>query len=226
MTADAETWGLPLQAEIGPDRFPVVGGTALSPRNAATEVLAAYLRRLVWYTPTALDSSGVDGEPKSWKLNQVLTTWPASGTVLAYPAASVDEDAVPYEEHSLVPTVLEETLGCYGRGTVLWKTAEIALDFQVDFWTNAEPDREAIEAGLPRAFALTEGRYGVMLSGHPRYFDRAVRATLVAHDRLDTSEDAYARERRLRATIRIEIDVVHLRHAAELTPRHRLEVEE
>lgn len=219
---DDVTWGLPLQAVVGPDRFPLVGAPALPPRNAAAEILAAYLRRVEWSSPDVADSVGPGGA-RRWRLNQVLTNWPTSGQPLDYPACSIDEDAVPYEAHALVPTVLEETWNCYGAGTVLWKTAEEVLDFQVDFWTNAEPDREAVEAGLPRVFAPAETRYGVLLSGHPRYFSRPIRATLVDHQRIDSSEDAYLRERRLRATIRVEIDVVHLRATAALEPRPRFD---
>lgn len=211
--------GDPLQAEIGPDRFPLIGTPTVSARDAAANVLRAYLERIVFATAAG------DGKPsKRWRLNEVRDSWPGPRDKLRYPAASIDDAMVVEEEHSLVPTVIEDSCDCYGAGTVLWKTAELSIEFQVDFWLNTEADRRAVDAGLPRIFSPTEGRSGVMLAGDPDYFDRSVRATLLSRERVNTSDAVYAHERRLRAGIRCDVAVVHLRGATVLQPQHILEV--
>lgn len=207
------TIGLPLQADIGSERYELVDvePAPLDPRNAVTEVLAAYLERLEFRQYSS------DGT-KTFKLNQVLSNWPDSGEQLNYPAASIDDATLPHEPHDLVPTMLEDTCDQFCQGTVLWKTGELVGELQVDFWTNTEPDREAIAAALPAKFNLTEVRSGILLSGHERYWCRPVRVTLISQDRLDTSSTVYQRERRLRTVMQTEVDVVHLRAVGTLTP--------
>ena len=78
--------------------------------------------------------------------------------------------------------------------------------------------RQAIEAELGALFSPGEGRSGALIGGHPRYFDRPVRCTLLSHRRVDTGTTAYANERRLQCAIRAEIDIVRLYRATLITP--------
>lgn len=212
--------GTPLQASVGFDRFPLGPPPKLDARNAAAETLAAYLGQVVFVV------DGRKADDSKFRLNEVLANWPEAEVQLDYPAASIDGEAAPYEAHNFVPTMLEDTFNCYGEGLVLWKTGELILDFQVDFWTNTEADRQAISAGLPRIFNLTEIRSGVLLAGHPDYFGRAVRCTLMDTDRADESDTTFDRERRLRVMVRSEIDVVHLRQVSLLHPDVIITVQE
>ena len=221
MTVDKERpMGTPIQATVGPDRFPLVGIPVIDPRNAAAEILAAYLRQVIFRIDGGL------AESKEFRLNDVLANWPEVEEALDYPSASIDDGVSNYEPHNFTPTMCEETLDCFGKGTVLWKTSELVVDFQVDYWTNTEADRQAISAGLPRIFNPTEIRSGVLLSGHPQYFYRPARFTLMDVDRIDTAESTYDRERRLKTVVRSEIDTVHLREVTQLRPTVVSEVQE
>lgn len=204
--------GVPLQAEIGAHRMPITGRRVLDATNAAAEVLALYLSRLEWQT------GGGTGPDDRWRLNQVFPGWPDPDQPLPYPCASIDAEAAERDAHDLVPTMLEETCGQYGEGTVLWKTSEVVVEQQVDFWLTSEAERKAVMASLPAYFSPSEGRAGVLLSGHPDYYDRAVNVLLLSHDEIDTSESRFERERRIRCLFACEIEEVHLRRVVRLDP--------
>jgi hypothetical protein len=125
-----------------------------------------------------------------------------------------------------VPAPLEETFGVYGDGVVLWKVAEAVVTFQVDFWAADAPTREAIAARLPALFAPGEDAYGVILQGPAGYYDRPVRATLMAYQRIDVAEAVYPRERRLLMRVRCEVDQIHIRCGTVLAPTVSLQVGE
>jgi hypothetical protein len=216
---DTRAPGTVLQAEEGPDTFPLAAIGTLDPRNAMAEVLAAFLRCAVFMR------DGGTMPDKRFALERVLPEWPDPKKEIQYPSASVIDSAdVPYEAHNLVPSALEETWESFGKCTMLWKTGEAVATFQVDYWATDTPTREAIAARLPSLFSPTEARVGVMLAGDPRYFRRPVRATLLDHRRVDTQERVFSRDRRLQTMVRCEIDVVHLRKAVELDPEVRLDV--
>jgi hypothetical protein len=208
--------------ETGADTYPLAAIGTLDPRNAASEVLAAFLRCAVF-----MRGGGTTGAPKPFSLLRVLPEWPDATSEIEYPSASIIDNAgIPYEEHALTPTILEGTFGSFAPNTVLWKTAEAVAVFQVDYWTTDRPTREAIAARLPSLFTPGEGRIGVVLAGEPRYFRRPVRATLLENERMDTENAVYERERRLRTLVRCEVDVVQLRQAVKMQPKMRLLDEE
>ena len=207
--------GTPLQVVEGTDTFPIAAIGSLDPRNAMAEVLAAFLR-----CATFRRGGGDIPIEKPFSLKRVEPEWPDPKLDIAYPSASIIDNAnIPYEAHSLTPTALEETWNSFAPCTVLWKTAEAVAMFQVDYWTTEAPTREAIAARLPSLFNPGEGRAGVVLSGEPRYFRRPVRATLLNHQRMDTENSVFEKERRLMTLVRCEVDVVHLRKAVELQPK-------
>jgi hypothetical protein len=206
--------GTLLQAVVGPDRFPLARMSSIDPAKAAALALKAYLECAVFE---------VAGKPPvRFKLNDVRAEWPESFQELREPAAAITAAVVVEDGHNLSPTALEETLDRFGRGTVLWKTAEQQIDFQVDFWVTNKPEREAVAAALSALFAPTEGRDGIMVQGPHEYYEQTVRLTLVDHQRVDTPESVYERERQLRVTVRADIDVVHLREATLLDLRPSL----
>ena len=224
--------GTPLFDSPG-DPFPLARIATLDPRNAMAEVLAAFLRnaKFVRGGGTAADTE--------FKLNEVEPEWPDPSVEIRYPTASIiDRAAIPYQAHALTPTPLEETWGQFDTGcfdpepgdreklTVLWKTSEAVAEFQVDYWTNDKPTREAIAARIPSLFNPEEGRAGVVLAGEPRYFLRRVRATLLDNQRMDTAGTVYPNERRLMTVVLCEMDVVQLRVARELHPKLTLDAED
>lgn len=203
--------GTLLQARVGPDRFPVAEMARLDPRNAAAEALAAYLRAAVFLVPGSPD--------QRFRLNQVLTEWPEDFHQLDQPAAAITSAVVTSGAHNLTPSVVEDSFDRHCPGTVLWKLAELQIQFQVDFWTTSKPERSAIAAAIHGLFAPTESRYGILVQGHPDYYGLPVRLTLDAHQRVDDSGTVFSRDRALRATVIGDIDVVQLRSAVELLPK-------
>lgn len=191
------------------DGYPVEATPATDTRSAASRILAAYLGRLEFV---------VQGEPvRRFRLNEVREQWPSAEVELIYPAASIVAPSDHHVAHSLTPTPIECSWD-REAGTMLWKTGDVSVSFQVDFWCTTEPDREAIAARLPAALSPGEGRYGVILSGVPDYWDLPARATLEAIRRIDTGDTVPVRERRLMAKIRVDLDVVHLRSVRPLEP--------
>lgn len=203
--------GTLLQTTTGRERWPLAEMGKQDAEAAAAETLAAYLRCAVFLVPGTPDVR--------FRLNQVLTEWPEDFSKLDQPAASLTRQVTIYGAHSLTPTALEDTTDCYGAGTVLWKLAELQVDFQLDFWLTNKPERSAILAALPSLFNPTEVRAGVMLQGSPSYYDRSVRCTLKDHQRVDSSNTVFTRDRELRAGVLADIDVVELRRYVRLEPR-------
>lgn len=191
------------------DGYPIVDGASIDTRAAASEILAAYLDRLIFE---------VAGDPvRRFRLGEVLQEWPNAEKALVYPAASITATQSGLIAHSLTPTPLECTWD-KESGTMLWQTGDLSVPFQVDFWTTNVADREAIASRLPMAFSPTESRSGVILSGTPSYYSLPARATLEAMRRIDTGDTVAQRERRLRTTIRVDLDVVHMRSVRPLSP--------
>ncbi len=190
----------------------------LDPRNAAAEALAAYVAGLRFRRYGGTD---VDTE---FGLTSVRAEWPEPDKPLEYPCASlVDFEAIPMQGHGLTPTALEDTWD-RDAGTVLWKIAEAAFTFQLDFWANDGPTREAIAARLPSAFAPEDDGARIVIAGSSRYYGRGVRAALRSYQRMDTEQSVYPRERRLLALVRCEIDVVDCRCAPAFSPRINVDV--
>lgn len=183
----------------------------LDPRNAAAETLAAYLAGLEFLR------GGGESADTPFKLRSVRAEWPEPDRDMDYPCASlIDYEPIPMQAHGLTPTLLEESWN-REKGTALWKIAEAAFTFQVDFWADNGPTREAMAARLPSAFAPEDDGARIVICGTPRYFNRTVRAALLSYQRMDTPDSVYPRERRLLALVRCEIDVVDLRCAPEFT---------
>lgn len=217
---------------------PVAIPNRIGPREAMVQALGAYLSSLtfrVW--------GGEDVHDHEFQLAGVRAFWPSPDVGIVYPSASIVEPTpTSHEAHSLNATPLEETWGRFDHflglptretddaagKTCLWKEGEATQSFQVDFWTDTEPDRQAIEAGLPAAFAPDpDGTIGVFVEGPALYYSRPVRLTLLSTKSDDSLVTAGRGERRLRTVIRAECDIVSLRMATVMaTPRVDTTVED
>jgi hypothetical protein len=196
---------------------PVAVQNRLGPRKAMTLAAAAFLKGLEFTV------YGGESDDRLFSLNTVFEAWPSPDKELPYPCASiVDVTSTDHRAHNLTPTPLEDTWGefdnflpCSGleNRSVLWKEAEAYAEFQVDFWTDVEADREAIEAALPAQFSPNDGQYGVFVEGPLLYYSRPVRLTLKTTRFDDSANTAYSSERRLRCLISAECDIVSLRTA-------------
>lgn len=210
--------GLPQGALLDEDAaYPLAAISTLDPRQAMANTLACYIGNADFVR------DGGTAPDTVFRLEAVFTEWPDVEQELPYPCASIiDKSPIPYEAHDFTPTPIESTLEVFCPNTVLWKTAEAVVDFQVDYWANNKPTRQALAARITSLFNPGERRAGVMLQGDPKYFDRRVRASLMDHERQDDEDTVYSRERRVRTTVRCEIDVVQLRQAVPLMPRTQL----
>ena len=196
----------------------------IDPTKAMAETLGQYLKCStfrVW---------GKDAPDKDFVLEDVATKWPEPGSALPYPCASIVEQTDTFHAEQFRPFPLEDSRGVFdcfvvptpdplNPKTILWRTGEAAVEFQVDFWTSNEPDRDAIAARLSFLFNPGQERTGVLLEGHPRYYARSVRATLLSHRRPDNQESVFPNERRLQCAVRCEVDIVDLRIAVSLSTR-------
>ncbi len=201
--------------------YPQAGAPLIDPAHAAAVPLAQYLKNLHFCR------WGGNAPNTTFQLNEVFHEWPEPDFDLPYPCATVtDVSVTPINGHNFVPTALEGTLDKYCPDTMLWKLGEVQIDFQVDFWSTDNPTREALAARLPSAFAPGESSSCIVLCGDCRYWDRPVRCTLVSYERRDDTQTVFARERRVIATIRCDIDVVDLRCANLLQASERYEIGE
>lgn len=192
--------------------YPLMTAPRTDPQNAVKQTIAAFLKKVTWTI-----SAGTDGKATTFNLNDVLFKFPRNAE-LDYPIASVTVPTSDQQPHNFTPTPLEATLDRYAKDSVLWKTAELVADLQVDFFVNDEPSQEAIAALLPALFNPREGASGIMLRGPDTYWCLPVRASLMGDPERfgDTEEAVYAGERRLLVKVRTELDVVHLRKARRI----------
>lgn len=191
-------------------------------RKAASDALCAYLAGLEFVR------WGGDGEDVTFQIpaERINSAWPDPQTLQQYPSVTVlDLDDVAEDDFNFVPEALVETFD-EDRCTVLWKTAEVVTTFQVDFWADHEPLREAIAARLPAAFAPTDGRYGIVVSTGEEFFGVPVTLTLISMQRADEAGAVYANERRLMVRIRAELADVHERRAVPASVQLRTLVED
>lgn len=201
--------------------YPVAGISSQDPRNAAARAIRGFLEFQTFVLAGICKAPDVP-----FKLRRVNIEWPDNHEAVVYPTASIVERPGLFEGHNFSPTPLEDTHNQFGEGTVLWKTAEVVVDFQVDFWTTDNPTREAIAALLPVIFSPFEDQSSIRVYSAPEYFSRPVRLMLKEMQRADNSEDAFSRIKRLSTVVTATIEAVHLRKVATLTPTASFEIGE
>ncbi len=195
---------------------------SLDHRNAASIAIAAYLSKAVFViageAPEGSEELSIAPD-KGFQLKKITHVWPSGKEEIEYPSASIIEAAKPKYTEDFVPQALDETWNAHGQDTVLWKIKEAELQFQIDFWTNTDPVREAMAAHLEHLFNPEEVRRGVILEGPKEYFCCPIRVTLEDTLRIDNSESTLTRERRLKTTMVADIPVLQLRRAVALDPQ-------
>lgn len=193
-------------------QYPLLRVPRTDAQQAARVTLAAFLR-----SQTFVIGAGEDGKETPFNLKSVRDRFPRNED-LDYPTAAVTIPTSDQQAHNLSPTPLEDTLNRYAPNSVLWKTAELVVDFQVDFFVSDEPTQEAIGAALPAIFNPREDAMGVMLRGPATYWCLPVRCTLMGDPMRvgDNEEAVFSGERRLLVKVRSELDVVHLRQVRAL----------
>lgn len=194
---------------VGPAPFqPTIRTPDIDARSAMSEALVEFLRCVEFRR------WGDQAPDVVFRLDRIYRQWPEPDVLLTYPSASViDMQAAEESPHNLVPTPLEDTIDLIEPCSVMWKTAELVTTFQVDFWAEDDPTREAIAATLPMVFGSSESRYGVVVYSPPTYWSRPVRLSLLSSQRMDDTGSVYVRERRLMVRMQAEVDEVHLRRA-------------
>lgn len=181
----------------------------LDPRNAVAQAIASYLLDATFYRDAGTDP--LANAPTAFQLRNVRREWPEPSEALEYPCASIIDYGAPKDEaSSLTPEVMGETWGKFGEGTVLVKIAETVGEFQVDFFANDRPTREAIAAQLPGIFSPGQ-TFGVTLQCSDQYFGLSARVRMLDRSREDASESAFVREWRLRCVVSYQVPTVDLR---------------
>jgi hypothetical protein len=211
-----------LLAPVGHRRMPLASPRAMAPRDAAAAALAEYLRKAVWFIPAADPADNVN-----FSLSEVLEEWPNEDEDLNQPCAAITTITEECQAHNFTPTVLEDTWDQFGAGSVLWKTDEVEILFQLDFWITNKAERQAIAAGLAEYFVPEEGRWGIMLEGPAAYWSQPVRFHLHGGPmalRQDDSDLVLGRDRKLLVRVFAQIDDLQLRRVSELDPRINLSV--
>jgi hypothetical protein len=215
---------------------PLARVNVIGPRLAMAQALAAYLMAQEFRV-----DGGSDVRDRVFALLGVTHVWPGPEVVISYPSASIVETAgTDHVGVALAPFPLEETWGRFDDRiglqvrttddaagvTCLWKEGQASTLFQVDFWTDTEPDRQAIEAALPALFNPHDGQAGVVVEGPELYYSRSCRFTLLSTKSDDSATSAGRGERRLRCSVRSECDIVSLRMATvSATPVVTVEVD-
>lgn len=210
-----------LLTRIGGGRMPLAAMRQSSPEDAAREALATYLERMVFLIPSAAGNV-------TFSLNSVTREWANEDEEKDEPCASIVEVTNERQHHHFVPTFRDSSWNLHGPGTVLVKVNERKILFQVDFWVTDKPQRQAIAAALDEYFCPEEGRIGVMIEGPSNYWSEPIRFRLDSMrgaERIDSSESAMVRDRRIIARVVAEIDDLQLRTVSELDPRVSLQTE-
>lgn len=204
-----------LLAILGTGRMPLASLRECEPEDAAREALACYLGNMVFFVPSS------SGTPISFKLVSTQREWANEDEDKDEPSASITVITNERQHHNFVPTFRDDSFDKYGKGTVLVKINERQIMLQIDFWTTNKPERQAIAAAMDEYFAPEEGRYGVMIRGPSNYWDEPIRFVLDSSkgtERLDSSESALTRDRRLLVRVIANVDDLQLRKITELSP--------
>lgn len=196
----------------------------IPPEDAATEALAAYLSRALFTIHAGDAPIGDLSRPRQFKLAQVGTEWPDPSKRMAYPSATIFGQDDTQIIGSGTPRAME---GLWNEleGTVPWLLGTATGTLQVDFWNDQAPTRQAIAAQLGGLFSPGENRAGIILRLSPLYLCLAGRFSLISRGRMDTPDQVWAGEHRLRAVVRWEVPEVQLRRAVRFQPRLPAHVE-
>jgi hypothetical protein len=201
----------------GPISIPEPIPGRIGPSKAMFEALSAYLKSITFRV-----YGGKDPRDYEFKLENVLDHFPRNNEKLKYPCASIIEiDPVTEEEYlSFVP--IEETLGTfdamigcdgYPPKTCLWTSGDVSTSFQVDFWLNNDPDRQAVEGKLNAIFHPTEVDNSVIVEGPELYFSEECEFSLISHRNDDSGISSQRNEYRLRCVISASCANLSLRRA-------------
>lgn len=189
----------------------------MGPVTAMEKALGAYLLNATFRV-----HGGDDIRDSIFQLNKVYEQFPKSDQKLDYPCASIVEIPETNHDQAFNPTPLEDTLGEFDNfigwdgeppKTCLWVTGEAETMLQVDFWCNADPDRQAIEGELPNLFSPDEGGSSVVIEAPELYFGQGIEFELVNQHFDDAAIYSERHERRLRCVVRASCAIVSLRMA-------------
>jgi len=196
-----------------PEAFP----GKMGPTVAMREALAAYLMTIKFSV-----DGGSDPRDSDFHLNKVLDHFPRPEEKLDYPCASIGEVDSTDHDQCISPTPLEDTLGSFDHmvgwtgeppQTCLWVTGEAETVFQVDFWADKDPDRQAIEGALSSMFSPEEGRSAIVVEGPDLYFGQSCEFAIGKTRFDDSGMFSQRNERRLRCVVAANCAIVSLRRA-------------
>jgi hypothetical protein len=198
--------------------FTPTGRPLIDPDKAARLALAAYLVQQTYKI-----APGDDGFVREFTLNEVSTSWPSAQKDLPYPCASISGPGL-LGQSDFTAEGLEETRDVYGPGTFVWKLDELESEYQIDFFTTSEPEREAIAAKVPGLFMPNDGLGRVWLETPAEYLSWPMAAMYVGMQRGSNATEIYSNEYRLSVRVQVSVDVIELRCTPLLDPTPIVEV--
>jgi hypothetical protein len=196
----------------------------IPPEDAAAEALEAYLRCATFYVHAGEPPVGEISRMRNFRLAEVSTDWPAADAQMEYPSATIIGADDTQHTGSGTPRPMDELWDPFA-GTVPWLLGTATGTFQVDFWSDSAPVRQAIAARLPGLFSPSEARYGILLELPPTYLSLTARYSLITKGRLDNVDSVWGGQHRLRAVVRWEAPDVELRVGLPFRPSLPLSVE-
>ena len=165
----------------------------LDVRSAMAVALARRLREAEFLAP-------VGG---AFRFSEVFESWPDYGQRYVPPAACVLPSPVIYDAARLTPTLMEDTWEPQGGvGFGLYKTADIAADFEVNIRTASAAERNIVMAAVENLWTVdgmlmdqeAGPRYGIVVA-MPEYFGVCAGFALKSARVID-NEDMAMREHR------------------------------
>jgi len=194
----------------------------MGPTVAMREALAAYLLGITFRV-----AGGDDMRDSVFKLEEALDHFPRPSETLNYPCTSIEEMAETSNDQPISPAPLEDTLGTFDSmigwtgadpQTCLWVVGEAETMFQLDFWCDRDPDRQAIEGQLANIFSPEEGCSGVVLEAPELYFGQDCEFSLLSQRFDDSGLFSERNELRLRCVIEASCAIVALRKVILMKP--------
>lgn len=190
----------------------------IDPDKAVRMALAAYLSQ-----QTFKIAPGPDGLIREFVLREVSTSWPEAQKNLPYPCGAISGPGI-LGQSDFIAEGLEETRDVYGVGTFVWKLDEIESEYQIDFFTTSEPEREALAAKVPALFMPNDGLGRVWLEAPSEYLSWPMAAMYTGMSRGQEPNQVYSNEYRLSVRVQCSIDVIELRCTPLLDPMPIVEV--
>lgn len=205
-----------LYGQVYPPR-PAPPPLAYDGRTVALRTLARYIASITFYRPGDVECGEPDRPiPFSIPEKHFFIEMPDDAQTMPFPSIAVVNDIANYDVIGLVSYVEEDSLGAYGRGTVVQWMSEYVEDIQLEVWCNTKAERRAMLGGLETVFSPTEQQSGLRFR-MPDYYGQLVCFELNNRKVVD-EPDSQRHRRRATLGMKMRFNIVRLINATTMTP--------